>query len=135
MDVHQSSKGNTMSSSASTSIAIPDALHPHAHTETQHGMKFPDGTITWGDSRNSQYGPVNFTGLFNGNKYDVANWASRMRSLANNARIELEKYEAMHSFVKRTIILAVTGTEDVEPKSAAPAAPPWDDNKPESFDQ
>ena len=104
----------------SFTIATP-TTDPTTIIQTQHGMRFPDGSIKWEQMSVAPGRTVVFAELGNAsrihsNKY----WGTYLKEQAEAAKLDLAKFTAEHQSVKRTLILVTTGVEDLptpEPKA------------------
>lgn len=98
-------------------ITVPNS-EAKVTSETQYGVRFPNGQITWGIiDRGSSYRNVFISDLIPGatNKRSdrsESNWGEMLTNKADKAQISLDDYVKMHSLVKRTITIAVTAPED-----------------------
>jgi hypothetical protein len=121
MDVHHIRTTNPTESehdmsSTNTTVAIKDN-EQHLVTETQYGMRFPDGTINWEHGFMTGRGQRVHWGQLTKSEYtqDGNNWDAHLKSMAEAAHIDPAKYARQHQLVKRTIVVAVTEAEDVKP--------------------
>lgn len=82
--------------------------------QVQYGVRFPDDTTAWTTMPNSTIdieALVTPTHRFHRPHSEA--WERVVVERAKNARIDVAEYGAAHQFIKRTVILAVTDTEDV----------------------
>ena len=99
-------------------ITVPNS-EAKITSETQYGVRFPNGEITWGIiDRGSNYRNVFIGDLIPGAAPQVsdksrANWEEMLKVRADKAQINVDSYAEMHTFVKRSITVAVTAPEDV----------------------
>lgn len=99
---------------------------------TQYGMRYPDGKIKWGQE-GSTLNPLYFKSIHDGHSQQVRVWNEALEKRAKEASVELESYAAGHRILKRTVIVAITGSEEVGPSVVsktdpwgAPPAPPFE---------
>lgn len=78
----------------------------------QHGMRYPDGTIKWVSAATPNHERVDFKLLADGDMTQQLRWNTAVQQRAERAMIGVLEYAAGHHPVKRTVILAVTETED-----------------------
>lgn len=126
MDVHHIRTTNPTESehdmsTTNTIIAIEDD-EPMTRIETQYGMQFPDGSFNWeskftvSHSANVHWGKL----AKGGNSTDRRNWEQYLQDKAQQAKINAQDYIAGHTLVSRTIVVAVTESQNVvlpQPKS------------------
>jgi hypothetical protein len=87
-------------------------------SQTQYGVRWPNDEITWGlVDLGSGYRNIHITDLIPGapgvSIYSKENWDKLMKDRAEKAMMGLDTYTALHKFVKRTVVLAVTAPEEV----------------------
>lgn len=113
-----------MSENCSTKIKIPDHTDPYIKQATQYGVVWPDGTHTWqeidrGMSMTSIAIAVlvpgaDLTGIPEAQlKWSKSYWRDLTAERAANAKLPADDYRELHRFIKRTVILSVTGVEEV----------------------
>jgi hypothetical protein len=113
-----------MSTTASTALRIPDARAPHIEQATQYGVVWPDGTITWEYiERGIGTTSITIAALVDGAdtsryndssvKWSPSYWTELLEGRAAAAKLEYDEYRDKHHFIKRTVILSVTATEEV----------------------
>jgi hypothetical protein len=117
-----------MSTDTSTDMTLKvHDYQPATDVITQYGMRYPDGTIKWGQS-DSSLNPVVFKHLQQGATNAVRRWEESLAKRAKDASLDLEEYSGQHMLVKRTVVVAVTVNEEVglpiTPKVNPWAAPP-----------
>jgi hypothetical protein len=98
-----------------TTLSIP-TYQQHTIVEAQYGMRFPDGTIRWTLIDNGAKSTnIYFHELVDPkpNSYTPGNWEKHLIRKAEAASVDLAEYTAQHQLVKRTIVIAVTKTEEV----------------------
>ena len=92
-----------------------DGAHGAAITQiTQYGVRFPDGTTSWEvvPSTNLDIKAlVEEADPRHGNHMD--GWLQVTRDRAAAAKIDKALYREQHRFIKRTVILSVTDTEEL----------------------
>jgi hypothetical protein len=105
----------------SFTLAVP-TIDPTTIIQTQHGMRFPDGSIKWeqmsvAPGRTVVFAELSMTARFHSDKY----WDAYLKEQAQAAKLDLAKFTAEHQLVKRTIVIVTTEVEDLpqpEPKDA-----------------
>lgn len=112
-----------MSTPRNTLIGIPDHRSTHIEQEIQYGVVWPDGTHTWKEiSRGMGNTAIEIAVLVLGtsapNRTEMSKWSTKywdelLETRARDARLDVEEYRDMHRFIKRTIVLSVTATEEV----------------------
>lgn len=113
---------------------IPDTGQ-HLEQSVQYGVKFPNGTIAWGKMSGTGGGKtINFEQIAQPDRLNQTTWRYWTEVLTERAKlalVPLEEYAEQHTFVKRTLIIAVTEHEDTgraamfpDPEKA-PVLPPW----------
>lgn len=114
-----------MSEKSSTAIGIPDHRDSHIKQETQYGVVWPDGTHTWQTISRGAGGtpPIIIAALVPDADTSTCNtpsvewspsyWTELLETRAGAARLDVEVYRDMHHFIKRTVVLSVTATEEV----------------------
>lgn len=111
-------------STKSTAINIPDNRASHIETEIQYGVVWPDGTHTWSTiSRGSGCSHIAIAALVDGAdtsgindtsvQWSPSYWDELLKTRADAAKLDVAEYRDMHRFIKRTVILSVTATEEV----------------------
>lgn len=113
-----------MSKDRSTKIGIPDYRTTHIEQETQYGVVWPDGTHTWQEiDRGMGQEPIRISRLVLGSddpsstalsKWSPKYWDDLLAQRAEVAKLDVDEYRDLHRFIKRTIILSITATEDVK---------------------
>lgn len=93
-------------------VKVPD-YDVTTQTFLQHGMRYPNGTIKWVQAQMLNGNVVNFQSLAAGVPSHKSQWDHALQQQAKSARIDLDKYIEGHQPVKRTVILAVAGVEEV----------------------
>ena len=99
----------TQDSQTALTVAFSDGAG--AETYTQFGMRYPDGTIKWGYDHEAYGGSTFFEGLDEGERAGA--WRKRLERRAAAASIQFSEYLEGHQLIKRTVIVAVTGFEEV----------------------
>lgn len=99
---------------------------PHTIVQTQHGMRFPDGSHVWETMQVSAGRYVNFGGLARREGVNRMYWNEYLTRQAEGAHVDPEAYAKSHQLVKRTVILVTTGAEDAHVEAPAEAAVSWD---------
>lgn len=99
--------------SSSEMLLRIDDYKPSTEVITQHGMIYPDGTVRWGQDVKATLNPVVFRHLHEGNAKAVRLWEEALVRKASDASLDLEDYRGQFTPVKRTVIVAVTNTEEV----------------------
>jgi hypothetical protein len=97
--------------------------NPDTTVITQYGMRYPDGSVKWGQD-GSTLNPLYFKSIHDGHASQTRIWKEALAKRATDANVELEAYTAGHTIIKRTVIVAITGSEDVGP-SVLPKENPW----------
>lgn len=111
-------------STASTALSIPDQRSSHIKQETQYGVVWPDGTHTWQYiERGVGTTHITIAALIDGAdttglndssvKWSKSYWDELLTARAAAAKLDVSDYRDMHYFIKRTVILSVTATEEV----------------------
>lgn len=102
---------STNTSTTNVTIAVDD--HGTDTTVlTQYGMRYPDGTVKWGND-GSSIGAIDFGQLRAGHDDPVSAWGRRLRERATVASLDVKTYADQHQLLKRTIVVAVTAPEEV----------------------
>lgn len=101
----------TQPSQTQLTVSLPDK--PATAIHTQLGMRYPDGTILWGYDHESVGGSIRFDHL--DGEMVARQWRQRLTRRAEAASIQVSEYIEGHELVKRTIIIAVTEHEEVQP--------------------
>lgn len=108
-----------MTANSSTKINIPDHRSTHVGQETQYGIVWPDNTLTWQEiTRGPGKEPIPVSDIVPGStvptigKWSKTYWTEMLESRAGAAKLDVDEYRDLHRFVKRTIILSVTETEE-----------------------
>lgn len=82
--------------------------------QTQYGVRYPDGTTAWNVIPGTS---IDIRALVETDHRNHGNhsdgWMRTVEEKAKAAKIDLAEYGAAHKFIKRTVILAVTDTEEV----------------------
>ncbi|ALY10617.1 hypothetical protein FDH86_gp082 [Arthrobacter phage Tank] len=102
-----------------TTVLIPNEV---ASTEsiTQYGVRWPDGTISWhvakevDTTRNNQVWVsdlIEDSGIREVSSLSKQNWDKMLDLRSQQAKIDYDTYADMHTFLKRTLVVAVTAAE------------------------
>lgn len=108
----------------STKISIPDHTDPHIQQAVQYGVVWPDGTHTWQQiDRGLSMTPIAIAMLIPGadltgvtdtqRQWSLKYWMEMIQGRAEGAMLPVDDYRELHHFIKRTVILSVTGIEEL----------------------
>lgn len=102
-----------MSESATKmTIDVPDYTQGTT-INTQYGMRFPDGTISWVTVPiPGLINPLKVQAIHDGRDSSKDHWAASLKHRAEAARIDFDEYKEGHDIVKRTVILVTTDIEE-----------------------
>lgn len=98
-----------------TTITVP-VEDEKVTTDTQYGVRWPNGEISWhmiDGGSNSRH--IFFRALAERESTSLSamNWKTLLDQRADKAKVDREVYESQHTFIKRTIVVAVTRPENV----------------------
>jgi hypothetical protein len=102
-----------MSDKNTTQVALE--IHRTESSTTivkQYGMRYPDGTVKWGDEDRDGYGGVNFKRLAERDPNHEHSWNSRLKERAAKANLELSYYTEQHQPVTRQVVVAILDIEE-----------------------
>jgi hypothetical protein len=109
-----------------TTIKFPNN-EPFTTVNTQHGMRFPDGTHVWETMNVGGGRYVTFSALAKPERGTNGRyWEEYLDRAAANANVDKEGYAKSHQLVKRTVIVVATGSEDAHVEAPAGTAVPWE---------
>ncbi len=82
--------------------------------QVQYGVRFPDGTTAWNVIPNTSLDIMAIVELDHPRHgTQSTGWQNAVESRAKAVSIDVAEYGAAHKFIKRTVILSVTDTEDI----------------------
>ncbi|QWY82816.1 hypothetical protein PP641_gp076 [Arthrobacter phage SilentRX] len=115
-----------MSENTTYDLTVKVSTHNQQVTsETQYGVQFPDGSITWGiiNPTAGAYHQIHVVDLVRDQHpmlvvkgvsgQSVHNWKELLKRRADEARIDIADYAEMHTLMKRTLMLSATAAEEV----------------------
>jgi len=80
----------------------------------QYGMRFPDGSVNWeAEYATSSGQKIKWGRLADRDRHHVYQWNQHLAKQASAAHIDATDYINGHQLIKRTVIVSVTGAEDV----------------------
>lgn len=98
----------------------------HVASETQYGVRWPDGDITWGViNGDANWGKRIYLSdvvrkefkrdeIKEISPYSVENWNRLTRERSMAAKLDEKAYLEMHTFVHRTLMLSATAPAEVK---------------------
>jgi hypothetical protein len=112
MTLKQTDSNNVPAGHRQFSMHVPDD-QPYTLSETQHGMRRPDGSVEWiaGGDAYSQYSYANMAADESKINPHWRAWREDMNKRATKACIDHESYVAGHELVTRHVTVVVTEAE------------------------
>lgn len=81
---------------------------------TQYGMRFPDESVNWEAEFTCEGGSkIKWGRLADGDRHHVYAWNQHLAKQASAVRIDATTHINGHQLIKRTVIVSVTGAENV----------------------
>lgn len=94
-----------------TFVNLP-AFESGVWTETQYGMRYPDGGILW-ETEPSLTASTHFKNLVDDDGPAAQKWRTTLEHRAYGMSLDPTDYINGHQLIKRTVVVAITDREDV----------------------
>jgi hypothetical protein len=102
-----------MSDNSTTRIGLEiHRTEPSTKIIKQYGMRYPDGTVKWGEE-DSGYGNVDFKKLAFRDPSHRHSWEARLKERAAKANLDLSHYTEQHQPITRQVVVAILDIEEV----------------------